>query len=418
MRFAHLADIHLGFQKSESLQKIEQDVFERSLDKCISLKVDFILIAGDLFHVNIPEMRVQKFAFGKFRQVHDAGIPVYVVYGSHDFSPVSNSVIDLLEEIGYIIKVTRVRESADETITLDFVTDKKTGAKIAGFSGLKAGKDVEYYEKLDRKSLESEQGFKIFLFHGGIAEMKIGEGSEGDYMPLSLLPRGFDYYAGGHLHRFSHQQYEDHSHVVYPGTPFAGYYSDLEDNARGQVRGFVLAEFGDAVKKVELVRIPNTSYEMIEVNADNRMAESINDELREKTQKTNPKGKIVLVRIRGELTSGKTTDVDLVRVRDELVDKGALIVNLSRNQFSSREYRITEASGDNKKEIEENVFSENIGEVKLDQKELVGGRGMSLAKALLREIGNPPLANEKKDAYQKRIQQGALMTMGLDADDS
>lgn len=94
MLFAHMSDIHLGFQKQENLQKIEQQVFENALDECIKRKVDFILIPGDLFHVNIPEMRVQKFAFAKFRQVHEHKIPVYVVYGSHDFSPVSNSVIE------------------------------------------------------------------------------------------------------------------------------------------------------------------------------------------------------------------------------------------------------------------------------------------------------------------------------------
>ena len=61
---------------------------------------------GDIFHVNIPEMSVQKFAFSMFRKLYEENIPVYVVYGSHDFSPISNSVIDLLAEIGYITKVT------------------------------------------------------------------------------------------------------------------------------------------------------------------------------------------------------------------------------------------------------------------------------------------------------------------------
>jgi len=111
LKFAHLSDIHLGFQKQDALQKIEQEVFEKTLDECISRKVNFILIPGDMFHNNIPEMRVQKFAFAKFKQVYDAGIPVYVVYGSHDFSPVANSVIDLLAETGYITKVTKVKDS-------------------------------------------------------------------------------------------------------------------------------------------------------------------------------------------------------------------------------------------------------------------------------------------------------------------
>ena len=91
-------------------------------------------------------MRVQKYAFAKFRQLHESGIPVYVVYGSHDFSPVSDSVIDLLATAGYITK-TVAEGNDDGTISLDFITDGKTGAKITGLSGLKAGKDIEYYAK-------------------------------------------------------------------------------------------------------------------------------------------------------------------------------------------------------------------------------------------------------------------------------
>ena len=113
MRFAHMSDIHLGFQKESALQDVERRVFEDALDRCMSMNVDFILMPGDIFHVNIPEMRVQKYAFTKFREVYEAGIPVYVVYGSHDFSPVSNSVIDLLVAAGYIIKVANATSNDD-----------------------------------------------------------------------------------------------------------------------------------------------------------------------------------------------------------------------------------------------------------------------------------------------------------------
>ena len=225
--------MHLGFQKQEKLQKIEQDVFERAISKCIDCGADFVLIPGDLFHVNIPEMRVQKFAFAGFRRLYEAKIPVYVVYGSHDFSPVSNSVIDLLAEIGYITKVTRATSNNDGTIRLDFLTDAKTGAKITGLAGLKVGRDRDWYEVLDRQSLESEPGFKIFLFHGGIADMKNNKIIDGDHMPISLLPKGFSYYAGGHMHVYNHREFADYPHVVYPGTLFAGHAADLEENAKG-----------------------------------------------------------------------------------------------------------------------------------------------------------------------------------------
>ncbi|KEQ56924.1 DNA double-strand break repair protein Mre11 [Marine Group I thaumarchaeote SCGC RSA3] len=418
MKFAHLSDIHLGFQKHESLQKIEQQVFEKAMDECISRKVDFILIPGDMFHVNIPEMRVQKYAFSKFRQVYDAGIPVYVVYGSHDFSPVSNSVIDLLAEVGYIIKVTKATSNEDGTISLDFLVDEKTGAKIAGLSGLKVGKDREWYEKLDRVSLESESGFKIFLFHGGISDMKTESGMDGDHMPLSLLPKGFSYYAGGHMHKWNHQKFEDYPHVVYPGTPFAGFHADLEENAKGQKRGFVLVEFEDDVKSVEFVELKNTRYEMIEIDADNRKADSINQELVKKTKNIDPADKVVIIKVAGELTSGKTADVDLSSIREKLAEAGSLVVNISKNRLTSKEYSITEAKGANKEEVETNIFSENIGQLRFDHKELLGEEGIKLAKKLLHELGQGQLVNEKKNEYIPRIRNNALAILGLDKDDS
>ena len=416
MKFAHLSDVHLGFQKHESLQNIEQQVFEKILDECITRKVNFILIPGDLFHVNIPEMRIQKFAFAKFRQVHDAGIPIYVVYGSHDFSPVSNSVIDLLAEIGYIRKVTNATSHEEGKISLKCLIDEKTGAKITGLSGLKVGKDREWYEKLDRSSLEAEQGLKIFLFHGGISDMKTDSGMDGDQMPLSLLPKGFSYYAGGHMHKFNHQSFDEYSNVVYPGTPFAGYHTDLEDNANGQKRGFVLVEFDDKIKSVDFVEIKNTEYEIIEVDANNRKAESVNQELSEKTADVDVVNKVVIVKIQGELMSGKTAEVDVSIVRDNLNNKDALVVNVSKNQLTSKEYSITEAKGSNKEEIEINVFSENIGQLKFDYPELLDKSGIKLASKLLQELGQSKLENENKNEYIPRIRDSALALLGLDDD--
>jgi len=416
LKFAHLSDVHLGFQKHESLQKIEQQVFEKILDECITRKVDFILIPGDLFHVNIPEMRVQKFAFAKFRAVHDAGIPIYVVYGSHDFSPVSNSVIDLLAEVGYITKVTDATSHEDGQISLKCLIDPKTGAKITGLSGLKVGKDREWYEKLDRESLEAESGFKIFLFHGGISDMKTDSGMDGDQMPLSLLPQGFSYYAGGHMHKFNHQSFDGYSNVVYPGTPFAGYHADLEDNANGEKRGFVLVEFEDTVKSVDFVEIENTEYKVIEVDANNRKAESVNQELAEKIADIDVANKVVIIKIQGELMAGKTADVDVSIVRDNLNNKDALVVNVSKNQLTSKEYSITEAKGSNKEEIETNVFSENIGQLKFDYPELLNESGIKLSSKLLRELGQSKLENEKNNEYIPRIRDSVLALLGLDDD--
>ncbi len=418
MKFVHLADIHLGFQKNENLQKIEQETFEEALKQCVERKVDFVLIPGDMFHVNIPEMRVQKFAFAGFRKLHEAGIPAYVVYGSHDFSPVSNSVIDLLAEVGYITKVTLATSSEEGIISLDFITDKKTGVKLAGLSGLKVGNDREWYERLDRQKLESEPGFKIFLFHGSISDMRTEHDTEGENMPLSLLPKGFAYYAGGHMHKFNHQKFPDYPHVVYSGTPFAGFHSDFEENAKGQQRGFVLVEFEDTVKTVELIQVSNTQYEMIKIDANNRNSESVNQELQEKADNIDPAQKIVIIKIGGEMTTGKTSDVKVTDVKEKLMGLGALEVSISRNQLTSMEYSITEARGENKNEIETNIFRENIGQVRSSQKRLLGDEGVMLGKRLLHMLRQPKLANEKSNEYTTRINDGALASLEIDKDDS
>ena len=417
MRFAHISDIHLGFQKNPALQDIEQHVFEDVLDRCISMNVDFILMPGDIFHVNIPPMRVQKYAFAKFRQVYEAGIPVYVVYGSHDFSPVSGSVIDLLASIGYITKVTRAESSADGTISLDFIRDK-TGAKITGLSGLKAGNDRTYYEKLNRAALESEPGFKIFLFHGGIAEMKDNMINEGEMMPLSLLPKGFAYYAGGHMHMQNVRKFDRYAHVVYPGTPFAGFHSDLENNAVGTKRGFFVVEFEDDVKSVGFVHMENASYGMIGINAEGKGAESVNAELQQRTNDIDPAGKIMIIKVSGEMSSGKTADVDVSAARASLAQRGAVATLIKKNKLKSKEYEITPSKGADRKEIEAGIFFENIGQLRLGREDLAGERGVGLAVTLLHTLGAEQLANEKKAGYTDRVKKDALAVLGMDNNDS
>ena len=43
-KFAHLADIHLGANRHPTLETIEIQKFNESMNKCIEEKVDFILI--------------------------------------------------------------------------------------------------------------------------------------------------------------------------------------------------------------------------------------------------------------------------------------------------------------------------------------------------------------------------------------
>ena len=416
MKFAHLADTHLGRQKDEKLRIIEKQIFKKTVDTILKNNVEFVLIAGDFFDVNIPDMETQKFTFEQFKKFKNKDIPIYVIYGSHDFSPNSTAVIDLLNSSDFFTKIT-LAENEEDKISLKFFVDPKTGVKITGLPGLKSSRDVTYYEKLDRTPLETETGFKIFMFHGGIKET-ITDGIITDTMPVSYLPKNFNYYAGGHMHKFSDGNFPGYSHVVYPGTLFSGHPTDFIDNAKGQQRGFVLVEFEKEVQNVEFVHIPNIEYVLIEIDAQNKKVESVDTELRAKIRDSEVKEKLVIINVKGELSEGKTTEIDFSEIKDELTENGTLSVLINRNQFSSREYNITAAKGSNKEEIVTNVFTENLGQLSLDDKKLLGDNGINIAKSLLEKLGNGKLDNEKEREYEERMTAEAFGVLEIDLDDS
>lgn len=415
-RFAHIADVHLGYQKSEALKEVERDIFTRIVDECVARKVNFVLVCGDLFHVNIPHMETNVHAFEQFHRLRKAGIPVYAVYGSHDFSPTAKSIIDLLQASDLITKVTAIDEG--DGVNLKFVTDPKTGAKIVGLPGLKAGRDIDLYENLDREPLEAEEGFKIFMFHGAIRELIRQSSPSMDSMPLSMLPRNFSYYAGGHIHTHTYEEYPNYPRVVYPGTPFSGYSNDLEENARGQSRGFVVVDFDEKVSNVEFVEIKAAKYEIIDICCKNKKASSVNSQLQDEVHKANAKSKIVVIKIAGELATGKTADVDVTAARAELRRAGALDIIVHKNQLTSMDYNITAVKGSTREEIVHNIFAENVDNVKTRREELAGEAGVSLAESLLSELEQPKLENENNETYERRVAYRVLGIMEVSLDDS
>ena len=192
-KFAHITDCHLGAWRNPKLKEINLKAFERAITICIEEKVDFIAITGDFFDVNVPELDHVKRAVEIMRQARGYGIEIYMIYGSHDFTASTVSIVDVLHSAGLFIKPVEFEQIRDK-IRLKFIQDQKTVFKITGLSGRKSGLDSEYYNLLDMGSLESEEGIKVFLFHAPISELTPIDLAHGESIPLSLLPKGFKYY--------------------------------------------------------------------------------------------------------------------------------------------------------------------------------------------------------------------------------
>jgi DNA repair exonuclease SbcCD nuclease subunit len=407
-----MADIHLGANSDPALSRLEMQAFTQAIDECFKENVDFILICGDLFHVSIPDLRVVDYAVRKLKQVADHGIPVYAIYGSHDFTPNGKSVVDIIESAGLIKRIVS-GEIEGEKLKLSFFVDPRTGAKIVGISGRKGALDREYYEMLHRESLESEKGFKIFAFHAGLDELKPQYLSSMESIPISLLPKGFDYYAGGHMHERIERDLTRYEHVVFPGALFGSQTRDHEASGKGQERGLYIVSFDDSVSSIRFVPVRVCAFVYEDLDVEGKNAHQAEAWLEESLESVDVSDKVVMLRVRGELSGGKTSDINFGRLRQNVVERGAISVYVNRHGLTSKEFAAIKAAGEDIQAIESRLLMENIGTVKVSDDSLRGGKGTKLAMTLLKVLRRPVKAGESKQNYDESMKEQGIETLGL-----
>lgn len=410
-KFAHITDCHLGSWRNPKLRDLNLQAFEKSISISIKEQVDFILITGDFFDVNIPQLAPVKRAVEILKQARDSGIAVYMIYGSHDFNTANISMIDILHSAELFIKPTEFQTNTN-SVMLKFFVDKKTGAKITGISGRKVGLDREIYEKLDKKNLEMEDGFKIFLLHKGIQEILPLDLNFRDSLPISLVPKGFDYYGGGHIHKRVEKKI-DGSVIVYPGPLFGSSFQDLEETAKGEKRGFYIISFDKKIIDCRFIEINVVDILYNEIVSSKWNSEKLEDEITKKISCMEVKNKIVLIKVKGKLL-GKRSNIDFGKFSLDISNKGALMSFINTNNLSTDETKDIVVHSDNKFDIEREIFHESIknfqSEPTLSDKvkkqinsKLTGKTGESISISLLEILRNEKLENENTNTYDDRI---------------
>ncbi len=415
LKFAHISDIHLGAFPDPILRELEKRCLDETVDRCIELGVDFVLISGDIFHVGIPDLSVVNDSIRIFRKLAQARIPLYVIYGSHDYTPNGTSIIDILETAGILTNVMKARIDDEGYVVLDFFTDPKTGAKLTGISARRVGLESKFYEKLDKKRLEYEKGFKIFAFHSGISEFKPAFLNAMETVPISNFPKDFNYYAGGHIHKRDRFELPGYPNIVFPGPLFSGYGGkDIEDTASGVKRGFYVVTFEDKVKSVEFEPVEAFDGKFVEYDGTGKNSHQAMKDISNRLDELEVNGKVVIVRLRGELSGGKTSDIDTLDLRRKLASRGALYVHFNRFSLTTKEYSGNKVSGEDVPTIEANLFRENIGAVTVKETSLKGKEGIGAAVELLRNLRQLQKVGETKGDYETRILGSGLKTLKLE----
>lgn len=420
-----MADCHIGAWRNEALRTLNLHAFEQALDICLHEAVDFILISGDLFHTNFPHLQYVKHAVEKLQCARNTGIPIYMVYGSHDYSPNTVSIIDVLESTELFAKVSQGGYEG-ETLELQFMEDPTTGAKITGLPGRKTGLEKPYFEHLNIQHLEQEPGFKIFLFHTSITEMNPGFIPEGQSVPISLLPKDFDYYAGGNIHKRQLAHFKDHPYVVYPGPLFATDFRDLEAIAQGEARGFYIVEFEDTIHNTMFMEVKTPEVLYRTINAENHSANQVEDTLQTQINTLTVTDKIVLFRVSGTLSVGRSVDIDFRGFKESLLNRGAVYANINHNALKSQERRAITIQSHQKSEIEKRIFADRIREFIIDPAisdstitqrlthQLTGDHGITLAHNLLNALRVEKQEGETNADFHTRVQQSLLHVTQLE----
>ena len=410
-KFAHITDCHLGSWRNPKLRDLNLQAFERAILISIKEQVDFILITGDFFDVNIPQLAPVKKAVEILKCARDSGIPIYMIYGSHDFNTANISMIDILHSAELFIKPTEFQFNSD-SVMLKFFVDKRTGAKITGISGRRVGLDKEIYEKLDKKKLESEDGFKIFLLHKGIQEILPLNMQFRDSLPISLIPKGFDYYGGGHIHKRVEKKI-DNSVIIYPGPLFGSTFQDLEETAKGEKRGFYIISFDKQIFECKFIEIKVAEILYKEIFSQKWSSEKLKDEITKNISGLEVKNKIVLIKVKGKLF-GKRSNIDFGKFGLDISKRGAILSFININNLSTDEARSIVVQSSNKFDIEREIFHESIKNFQTEStlsikvknqinSKLTGKPGENISISLLDILRNEKLENENTSTYDDRI---------------
>ncbi|MFC2135615.1 exonuclease SbcCD subunit D [Bacteroidota bacterium] len=391
MKFAHMADCHIGAWRDPKLKDLSMEAFIKAVNISVEKKVDFILISGDLFNTSLPSIDHLKLTTKKLKELKELNIPVYIIPGSHDQSPSGKTMLDVLEEAGLLINVFRGIVQ-DERLVLKFTPDKKTGALITGLLGRRGTLDRKYYEHLAKASLEKVPGTKIFMFHTAVKELMPKDLVDKiESAPIDSFPKGFEYYAGGHIHIVRHENFKDYKNVVYPGPLMPASFSELEKLRKGS---FFIYNHG----KVEMVPIELVKCYPVKVDAEGNNPEEVKEIIDQFTKMQDFSNTIVLIRVFGKLKSGRPSDINFKDVFKKLYDQKAFFVMKSTTKLTSEEFDEIKISSSSVEDVESEVIKEHLGQINNSFKD-----ESEVTKKLMTSMSSEKHEGEKVYEYEERI---------------
>ncbi|MBI4895276.1 MAG: exonuclease SbcCD subunit D [Candidatus Aenigmarchaeota archaeon] len=393
MKFIHTSDVHLGtWNAHPDLRDFSLKAFEQLVNTAINRQIDFIIIAGDFFDTSMPAVDIIRFAAAQLKRCKDAGISVYAIAGSHDFSPTGKTMLSVFDSAGLLINLHK-----------KLIVDKKTQVQITGIEGLRIGLDKKTFEEFDFSSiLENidKNKFKIFVMHTAIREYCPIPMMEAT--PIDTIPKGFDYYATGHVHFIFDTFHEGWGQIAFPGSLFQVNFNELEKHDKA---GFYIVHVENNKPTMEWVSVQLKKVFLVDIDGTDKSTTQIESEFIENIENSNLEDKIVLLKTKGKLKSGKASDINFSLITEKAIEKKAYCVkrsvHLTLEQTMENKVDIT-----GMKDVEKEVLE------KIIEKESIE-KYSELIEQLLNALKEERLENEKNNVYEEKIKSNVMKALNI-----
>ncbi|RLE81791.1 MAG: hypothetical protein DRJ51_03060 [Thermoprotei archaeon] len=284
---AHLSDTHLGYRQY-NLTERERDFYEafnEAIDKIISERVEIVIHSGDLFDSSRPSTEALLTVLRAVKKLHEKGIKIYTIPGSHD-QPKRKGLPPhaLFEQLG--VRVLRASNPYD-------VYDNII---ICGVQYVPGAFKPVILKKLSELARVAEKYSKrILVLHQAIYQFL-----PFDYeLTLEDLPKLFHYYALGHIHKRILQNFGE-GVLAYSGSTEIWSRDEYKEYQRNG-KGFYLVDLSRDIPHVHKVDLESIRPHMeFEIDLDRISLKTHLAEILSKLARfTSPKKPIVHLNVRG-----------------------------------------------------------------------------------------------------------------------
>ncbi len=260
--FLHAADLHLGAPlkslgrridpaKAEFIRAEAKRVFDDLVAVAIDRKVEFVVLAGDVYDSAENDPGAQIRVNAGFRRLEAAGIPVFIVHGNHD--PLGAQQRANIRDLP-----SNVTVFPHDTVEAHAVTlSNGVTITVAGISYLRADETRRLATMFD--------GFRGSPLVGVLHTNVGGSREHGDYAPCAaneLLASPVNYWALGHIHLRSVNG-GPNNWWVYPGNLQGRSTKASECGAKGVM--IVPVDETGTIGEPEFVPCDRARFERVEV---------------------------------------------------------------------------------------------------------------------------------------------------------